>query len=152
VSLRCKTRHWFTGFNFPKRGLNGTQGLMVLVLGILNVLRGLTYFVDPPKPNSFPFLLQVAMDNWPWLHPLYFGVIWVIVGLIAMVYGFRFHDSVATGLLVLMYTGWGLSYIGGWIYAGVTHGPPTRDYSLFMIYTLLVGFLLFWNGDRKGVK
>jgi len=125
---------------------------MLLIIGCLNFLGGLFYVVEPGRVVSFPYLLEILENNWPVFGVRFWGFAWVLVGLVAVVYAYRFKDSLATGLVAFSYAGWSLSYLGGWLYSVVFKDTVAQDFRGFMLYGTLVGFLLFWHGDRKGVR
>lgn len=96
----------------------GRRGAFLLFLTLLDLIYGQALLFpthDATAAPTYKFLAQVA-PLWAW------GLLWITVGMACFVYAFRRYDAPAYALAMFLKVLWALTFLLGWIFAGVDRG------------------------------
>lgn len=107
----------------------GTKQIALLALGVLGTIRGVSYIEPPKVPAGLRTLDQVLpMTAW--------GVLWVLIGVVAIGGAFTRHYRMPFVPLMVMTALWGASYIAEWGMDFFARSVDSRDYITAVSYAV----------------
>lgn len=117
--------HWATRGRFDP----GVKRLVLAAVGVLGIIRGLSYVDPPPTPAGLRTLVQlVPIECWGWA--------WVIIGVLSIVGAFTTHYRAPFVPFLIITTLWGFSYLAEWGMDYFTRGVDSRDYVSAVSYAV----------------
>lgn len=107
----------------------GVKRVVLFAVGVLGVVRGVSY-VDPPEiPAGLSTLDQlIPLEFWGWL--------WVAIGVFSMLAAFTKHYRVPFIPTLVISTLWSFSYISEWAMNFFARGVDSRDYITAVSYAV----------------
>lgn len=96
----------------------GRRGRVLIFFGLLDLVYGFSLVYPDGEVRDgafFHWLAAVAI-------PLAWAVVWVLTGLLCLVYAFQHHDQVGFAAAASLKVFWGLVCLGAWLFGGWERG------------------------------
>lgn len=117
--------HWATRGRFDP----GVKRIVLAAVGVLGIIRGLSYVNPPPTPEGLHTLDQlVPLEYWGWA--------WVVIGALSVVGAFTSHYRTPFVPYLVITTLWGFSYLAEWGMDFFSRGFDSRDYVSAVSYAV----------------
>lgn len=117
--------HWATGGRFDP----GVKRVVLAAVGVLGIIRGLSYVNPPPTPAGLRTLDQIIpLEYWGWA--------WVIIGVLSVTGAFTTHYRLPFVPYLVITTLWGFSYLAEWGMDYFVRGVDSRDYVSAVSYAV----------------
>lgn len=117
--------HWATHGHFDP----GVKRIVLAAVGILAIIRGLSYVNPPPVPAGLRTLSQlIPLEYWGWA--------WVVIGALSVIGAFTAHYRAPFVPLLVITTLWGFSYLAEWGMDYFNRGVDSRDYVSAVSYAV----------------
>ena len=117
--------HWVTRGRFDP----GVKRVVLFAVGVLCVVRGLSYVDPPPIPAGLRTLAQLLpLEFWGWA--------WVFIGVLSMLGAFTSHYRAPFIPTMVISTLWSFSYFAEWAMDFFSRGIDSRDYITAVSYAV----------------
>ena len=98
----------------------GVKRVVLFAVGVLGVVRGVSYVNPPDVPSGLTTLDQlIPIEFWGW--------VWVAVGVFSMLAAFTKHYRIPFIPTMIISALWSFSYISEWAMNFFTRGVDSRD-------------------------
>ena len=117
--------HWVTGGRYDP----GVKRVVLASVGLLGIIRGLSYINPPPTPAGLRTLDQlVPLEYWGWA--------WVAIGVLSIVGAFTSHYRMPFVPFLVITSLWAFSYFAEWCMDYFSRGVDSRDYVSAVSYAV----------------
>jgi hypothetical protein len=121
----------------------GRRGSFLLFLSLLDIVYAYSLFYPTPSSIKNPtsvFLMDIApLSVW--------GTLWLVVGIICLIFAFRQNDAFGYGAAMTIKMVWGLTFLLGWIFAGVERGYISA--AIWLVFAGVLALIATWPDDIK---
>ena len=107
----------------------GVKRVVLFAVGVLGVVRGLSYVNPPAVPSGLTTLDQlIRIEFWGW--------VWVAIGVFSMLAAFTKHYRIPFIPTMIISALWSFSYISEWAMSFFARGVDSRDYITAVSYAV----------------
>lgn len=121
----------------------GRRGAFLIFLAMLDWVYGLALLY--PSPQSLTNPTYVFLNR---IFPLpVWASLWIIVGTLCFAFAFRVNDAIGYAAAMFIKVLWGLTFLLGWIFAGVERGYLSA--AIWLAFAGLLALVATWPDEYK---